>query len=160
MRAFRWVLTEQKGIGSGGAIWDRDDSGGEPGRLPEVVVVHTTPRGTQCALEAAAELARGLSARVRLVAAQIVPYPRLLTDPPTSAEFTKLKFQSLAAEAAVEVKVDVRYCRDAEEMLLYALNPGSLVVVGCTGKWWPTTERRLAWRLRRQGHHVVTAEGN
>ncbi|MBI5083188.1 MAG: hypothetical protein HZB13_01120 [Acidobacteria bacterium] len=158
MTAFRRVMAKQKGIGDDGGIRDWDGSGDGPDRLPEVVVVHTTPRGTQRALAAAAELARGLSARVRLVAAQVVPYPRMLTDPPTSMEFTKVKFKSLAAETAVEVKVDVRYCRDVEEMLLYALNPGSLVVVGCERKWWPTTERRLAWRLRRNGHHVVTAE--
>lgn len=118
---------------------------------PEVVVLHTSPRGTRRALDTAAELARGLRARVRILAPQVVPYPRGLSDPPVTAEFTRSSFRALAARAGVEVKVDVRYCRDVGEMLEFALTPASLVVMG-GGRW-------LAWRLRRRGYHVVLAEG-
>ncbi len=141
--------------------WGREPEGfGElPDAGPEVVVIHTSPKGTRRALETAAELARGLAARVRIIVPQIVPYPRPLTDPPVTAEFTKRSFRALTAEAGVEVKVDVRYCRDRDAMLEYALCPGSLVVVGDTGILRPPGGARLAWKLRRQGYHVVMAEG-
>lgn len=156
---FLQAATRRGGFRAG--AWEREPEGfGEsPGQQPEVVIIHTSPRATRVALDAAADLARGLAARVRIVVPQIVPYPRFLTDPPVAAEFTRQSFRSMAVGTGVEVKVDVRYCRDRDEMLEYALTPGSLVVVGRTSFWLPRGESRLEWKLRRLGYHVIVAEG-
>lgn len=144
-----------------GRNWEQEPEGFGEWRdeNPEVVVIHTTERATRRALAEAGELARGLATRVRMIVPMVVPYPRPLADPPVTEEFTRRSFRALTAEAGVEVKVDVRYCRDRDEMLETALNPGSLVVVGGAGRWRLAAWARLGWKLRRQGHHVVVAGG-
>jgi hypothetical protein len=43
-------------------------------------------------------------------------------------------------------------------MLLATLSPNSLVVIGGRKKWWPTTEKLMARRLRHAGHKVIFIE--
>jgi hypothetical protein len=119
--------------------------GGAGGQV-EVVVVHTAIPTTLVALKTAATLAKGLSARVRLLVPQVVPYALPLEHPPVPISFTERRFRTVAEKAAV-------------------LRPRSLIVVGArsTSWWsraWPSAETRLARRLRRLGHQVVFANSH
>jgi hypothetical protein len=130
----------------------RDDT---PGRLMEVVVVHTSIEGTLDALQTAAVLALGLRARVRVLVPEVLSYAVPLSQPPVAANFLERRFQSMADGMPVETCVDIRLCRDRMEVLAASLEPHSLVVVSSRVTWWPTTENRLVRHLRRLGHQVV-----
>jgi hypothetical protein len=125
-----------------------------PGSL-EVIVLHTTTKETLEALRAAAGLADGLAARIRLLVLETVPYPLPVNQPQVAVEFTKHRFRTVAAHARIETHVDLRLGRDYRGMLESALKPRSLIVVGGRRGWWPGFHHRLAERLERQGHHVV-----
>jgi hypothetical protein len=126
----------------------------------EVVVVHTTVEGTLQALRVAAQLARGLHARIRLLVPQVVPYPLPLDGPAIALDFTNRRFRTMASGASIDTSVDIRLGRDRGEILESALDVRSLVVV-CRGRgWWPTSERRLARKLESLGHQVVRASLN
>jgi hypothetical protein len=132
-------------------------SGGRPEGLLEVVVLHTTAKGTLQALKTAARIAQGLAAQIRLLVPQAVPYPLPLDSPPIPKEFTERRFRTVVSEAAVETYIDIRLCRDRWVLLESALRPRSLVVLSGRRSWWPTSESRLAGRLQRLGHQVVFA---
>jgi hypothetical protein len=120
----------------------------------EIVVLHTEEVKTVNALKMAAELASGL-APVRLLAIQVVPYPLGLDAPPVSVEFLEKRFSNMASEAGVEARIDIRLCRDAQDVVESELGPHSVVVMGGRRRWWPTAAMRLARRLERLGHQVV-----
>jgi len=120
----------------------------------EIVVIHTKPSETLSALKMAAELASGL-APVRLLAAQVVPYPLDLYAPPISAQFLESHYAGLVSQAAVNASVDIRLGRDAGDVIEAGLGPHSVVVLGGRRRWWPTATMRLARRLGRLGHQVV-----
>jgi hypothetical protein len=121
----------------------------------EVVVLYTTVQCTIRALRVAANLAKGLASRIRLLVPQTVPYPLPLTNPPISGQFSERHFLTVVADASADVWVDLQLCRDRWQMLQSALRPRSLVVVGRARRWWPAEENRIARRLRRAGHQVV-----
>jgi hypothetical protein len=121
----------------------------------EVIVLHTTTKGTLEALKAAAGLANGLSARIRLLVPRVVPYPLPLDSPDVAAGFTRRQFRTVAAGANIDTQVDIQLGRDKTEILESALNPHSLVVLGGRRSWWPNAETRLAKKLPRLGHEVV-----
>jgi hypothetical protein len=126
-----------------------------PGSRLEVVVLHTDLKGTLRAVRAAAFLAQGLGARIRLLAPQVVPYILPLTSPPVPTGFTEQRLTSVASESPVETRIDIRVCRDVWDMLKFTLPPRSLIVLGARRHWWPTQESRLARRLRRLGHQIL-----
>jgi len=117
----------------------------------EVVVVHTTLEATRHAMDTVLQLARDLNARIRLLAPQVVPYPLPLERPPVSPRF--LAEQLLPATGALHTIVDIRLGRDLWDILKSVLVPNSLIVMG--GRRWPWGERRLAARLRQEGHNVL-----
>ena len=123
----------------------------------EVVVMFTDVPRTLTALRIAAQLAHNLNGRIRLVAPQVVPYPLPLESPPVANEFSERRFHTLADHAPVETSVELYLCRDRDDALLQALEPESLIVIGARLSWWPTHERALARRLRREGHQVILA---
>ncbi|MGD0001518.1 MAG: universal stress protein [Bryobacteraceae bacterium] len=138
--------------------------GGAGGQV-EVVVVHTSIPATLVALKTAATLAKGLSARVRLLVPQVVPYALPLETPPVPISFTERRFRTVAEKAAVETTVEIVLCRDITPALETLLRPRSLIVVGARssswwGRAWPSAETRLARRLRRLGHQVVFANSH
>src|SRR2546423_957396 len=92
-----------------------------PGCSLEVVVIHTNQRGTLAALRAAAGLAKQLSAHIRLLVPQVVPYALPLASPQVSVDFTKRHFRSLALDVTIETRVDVLVCRDKLQALESAL---------------------------------------
>jgi hypothetical protein len=123
----------------------------------EVVVLHTDTKRTLEALKAAANLAQGLTARIRLVVPQVVPYPLPVNAPDVPAAFTGRRFHALVSGARIDTYVDIRLGREKREILESALRPHSMVVLGGRRRWWPNEESSLAHRLERMGHHVVFA---
>jgi hypothetical protein len=104
-----------------------------------------------------------LSARVHLLAPRIVQYPLALETPPVPVSFMARRLLELASEAGVEVSVDIILCRDLMTTLSVILKPQSLIVMGGPpSRWWRfgwlEREYRLAQRLRKQGHQVLSAD--
>jgi len=120
-----------------------------------VTVLHTTPEETAGALEAAVALVESLTAKIRVIAIQVVPFPLDLMKPPVPLAFAEEKLRSVAASAGVHVEVEVYSCRDREETLLRILPPHSVVAIGTRRHWFRTKEPHLARLLRRNGHEVI-----
>jgi len=127
----------------------------------EVVVIYTGVKHTLAALRAAAGLAQGLSARIRLVVPQPIPFPAQLDEPPVQKEFAERKFRTLAEQSAIETNVEIRLCRDWEAGATEDLKPGSIVIMGARMRWWPgLRERRLARTLQKLGHRPLLVSSN
>jgi hypothetical protein len=123
-----------------------------------ISVVFTSVPSTLTALRQAATLASCLGARITLLAPQVVPYPLPLDQPPVLTTWNEKRFCEIADQSLVETRVYVYLCRDRLETLASVLGSGSIVVVGCRKRWWPTFEVRLARKLRRLGHEVILTE--
>ena len=121
----------------------------------EIVVLHTTVPETLAALKTAAHLAHGLSARIRLLVLEVVPYPLPLDHPDVTLPFTHRRFRTLAENASVETYVDIHLVRDREKALASILEPHSIVVIGSHRNWWPN---KLTKCLKRTGHQLVWSE--
>jgi hypothetical protein len=119
----------------------------------DLKVIFTDLPKTAAALAAARAMARGLSAHITVMAAQVVPYPLPLADPDVPVEFTERMLKSIAVE---DTSVEIYLCRDRNETIRRALPPDSLVIVGARKwRWWPSWERHLAKVLRHDGRRVV-----
>jgi len=94
-----------------------------------VFVVHTSRELTKASLGAISALTRNLSARVTLLAVQIVPFPLQLDQPDVSPQFVEQELATLAREAYAPVDVQVVLARDLEIGLQWVLTPGAVVVV-------------------------------
>ena len=125
----------------------------------DVSVIFTSIHATLSALRKAAEMANNLGARITLIVPQLVPYPLPLNSPPILVDFSERRFHVIASQIPVETIVRIYLCRDAWDVLVKVLKPGSLVVVGSPKRWWPTKEKRLAAQLRKVGHEVIVTEG-
>ena len=125
-----------------------------------ISVVFTSVESTLGALREAGRLASSLGAHVTLLVPQIVPYPLALDGPPVAEGFNERRLRLVAGQSRVDTTVQVCLCRDRVEALRAVLPPHSLVVVGGGQRWWPTSEQRLADKLRRAGHEVIVAERN
>src|SRR5437667_12655957 len=73
----------------------------------EVNVIFTTVEETLPALRAAGELAHGLNATIKLLVAQVVPYPLPLDCPPVQSDFTARRFRTIVGRQRVETRVQV-----------------------------------------------------
>jgi hypothetical protein len=121
-------------------------------------VVYTSPGGTLVALEEAAALASDLKGRIALVAAHAVPIAFPVDSPPVSRSFLEQRLLDLAAKGAqgrAETSVRLYLCRNPRLALRKAFGPRSLVIVGCSQRWWPRKEQGLARMLRLEGHQVI-----
>jgi hypothetical protein len=127
----------------------------------EVVVLHTTITETLRALKTAAHLAHGLSARIRLLVLEVVPYPLPLDRPNVPLPFTRRRFHTLAANGDdvthVETNVDIHLVRDPDKTIESVLEAHSVIVMGAHRTWWPNAHSRVARRLERLGHQVIFA---
>ncbi len=123
----------------------------------EIVVLHTTVAETLAALKTAARLAGGLSARIRLLVLEVVPYPLPLDRPNVPLPFTHRRFRTLSSslETSIETNIDIHLVRDPDKAIESVLEPNSVVVMGTRRSWWPSAHRRVAKRLARLGHQVV-----
>ena len=126
---------------------------GDGGKLDLKVIFTDLPR-TAAALETARAMASGLSARITVLVAQVVPYPLPLGAPPFPVEFTRRLMESVPADE--NTTVEILLCRDRYESLHNALPADSVVIVGARRRhWWPSWERRLARILRHEGRRVL-----
>lgn len=126
---------------------------GDGGKLDLKVIFTDLPR-TAAALETARAMASGLSARITVLVAQVVPYPLPLGAPPVPVEFTRRLMESVPADE--NTTVEILLCRDRYESLHNALPADSVVIVGARRRhWWPSWERRLARILRHEGRRVL-----
>jgi hypothetical protein len=123
-----------------------------------VCVVFTSVEGTMAALRTAGTLANRLGACITLVVPEVVPYHLPLDKPAVLHDWNERRFRVLVAESPVNTTVRFYFCRDRDETLVSILKPHSLVVIGGKKRWWPTSESRLAKRLRKFGHEVILAE--
>ena len=123
-----------------------------------ISVVFTSVDATVAALREAGALASRLGGNITLVVTQAVPYPLPLESPPVLLDFSERRFRAIAEQSPVETMVHIYLCRDSVETLETVLKPQSLVVVGGRKRWWPTSEKRLARKLRGAGHEVIFAE--
>jgi len=105
----------------------------------------------------AASLAGDLNVRLRLIDVHVVPYGVPLDAPTVNPRHLSRRLRQLAQESGLPISAEVVYARDWELGLRRALPPGSLVLMA-KRSWWPTKDKRLAARLRKQGHHVVWVE--
>ena len=128
------------------------------GSLLDITVIFTTVDATIAALKRASILAESLGARITLVSPQIVPYPLPLASPPVLLDFQERRFREIAAESAVDIRVQLYLCRDGVETLKKVLKPNSIVVIGGRKRWWPTREQKLARTLLKARHHVMLLE--
>lgn len=121
----------------------------------EINVVYMRLPTSAKTLDAATSLARGLSARVTVHMAQVIPYPLPLQSPPVSVKFAEEQLLTLTSRQTVETNIQLYLCRDLTETIRRVLKPHSVVIVGGPKRWWPTRESRLAAILRRDGHHIL-----
>lgn len=149
-------------------IFPKKHSGGLPalGRLPAfafetdspglpLTVVYTTVEATLAALRCAAQLAVQLEARIRILVIQTVPYPLPLDRPQVDPAFRIRQFRTRSENEPIETHIDVLLCRDADNCLLQALEPQSLVLIGSRRRFRFTREKQWGKKLRSAGHHVV-----
>ena len=120
-----------------------------------IIVPFTTPKLTKLALERAVAFGKGLKARIRLIDAQVVPFPCPLSEPPINRGFLVNRLHDLSQGNGVPVQAELILTRDRMRALSNALQPGSIVVIGTTSTWFPSAERKLARFLTRADHNVM-----
>jgi len=130
----------------------------EPKSRLNIAVIFTSIDATLAALRQAGNLANKLGARISLLVPQIVPYPLPLTSPPVLLDWNERRFHVIAEGNSVETSVRLYLCRDRVDTVKSVLSPHSLVVIGGRKRWWPTSEKALARKLRRVGHEVIFVE--
>jgi hypothetical protein len=126
-------------------------------RLP-VFVIFTSIDRTLKALEKACEVAKPLQTRIEILVVQTVPYLLPLDDPSVPLEFIVKRLEEATAQFPEQIKISAYLCRDLLEALKRVLNRNCPVVIGIGKKWWPTSDERLARKLRRAGYDVVLVE--
>jgi hypothetical protein len=126
----------------------------------QIVIPHRTPELTRAALNYAASLSSDLDVHLRLIDVHVVPYGVPLDEPTVNPQYLKRRIRNLARESTLPISPEIIYTRDWEQGLRRALSPGSVVLMAIKRSWWPTSEKRLAARLRKIGHQVMWVECN
>ncbi len=128
----------------------------QDGQQLSITVVFTSIPATLATLKHARELAQDLSAQIRVLVPQAVPYALPLDRPPVDPAFRVRSFCAAAEKESVEMRIEVRLCRDPRIAVAEALPPQSLVLMGTRNRWWwPARKNSLARALRRAGHRVI-----
>lgn len=120
-----------------------------------ITVIFTNRASTFHAIEAAARLAEGLKARIRLVVPQVVPYSLPLEKPSVSEEFVAHQIETLVGLTTAMVDIEIYYCRRKSQALVQALDENCLVVIGVRKRWWQFWQSGLERLLCRNGHQVL-----
>ncbi len=123
-----------------------------------ISVVFTSPDATAAALKTAQTLSRRLRAKITLVVPVVVSYQLPIENPAVPLAWSRERLLRLVEETGVDADIRIYTCRDLDLKLAEVLKPHSLVVVGREPQWWRMRAKRLARRLRRQGHEVILAE--
>jgi hypothetical protein len=150
-----WLRLQEFGAGKAA------DQDADPARKLNINVIFNGEESTCAAVRTATRLARGLRARVNVLAFQLVPLPFELSQPPVSIPFARqrlVEFANRTAEESVETAVRLCLCRHKDQALLQALEPGTPVVVGGKKRKWATKESRMVRLLSSKGFQVIFAE--
>ena len=115
---------------------------GDGGKL-DLKVIFTDLSRTAAALKTARAMASGLSARITVLLAQVVPYPLPLAAPPVSVEFTRRLLESVAADE--NTKFEILLCRDRYETLHDALLGSFINYLTLLRSGVPPTDPRGKW---------------
>jgi hypothetical protein len=121
----------------------------------EIVVLHTGPELTPRALQAAANLTKGLNFQVVLIAVHIVPYPLQLTTLSVMEEHLESELRKAAASTDLPVTARIAFSRDLSEAFRQCVRPESLVVIGARKRWWRTRPERWARELAQNGFRTA-----
>ena len=124
----------------------------------QIVVPVRDPELTQAALRHAGTLGHDLNVCLRLIDVHVVPYALPLNKPSVSCRMLEMKLRALAEEIEEPVCPELIYARDWEEGFRRVLKPRSIVIFGVRRTWWPTRDKRMSERLRRDGHQVIWVE--
>jgi hypothetical protein len=132
-----------------------------PGQVTEggspqlsVVLPHTEVALTAIALREAVRMARGLNARLIVLAIRVIPFPDDLDPTRPCPDLPAL--MELAESTDAPISISVVYARNWEAACEHALLRGSLIVIAVRKGWFRTREERMAAWLTRCGHHVTT----
>lgn len=123
-----------------------------------VYVIATTLEGTRAALAAAAPLARGANAELRIVVPQIGA-PIVDDDGAVDAASVFVKrYKELAVALGTRASVEVCICKSLDEFIARVCSTTSLAVIGGpAGRWLTSPEERFANHLARLGCRVLFA---
>jgi len=121
----------------------------------DVVVLYTSAELAEAALKRAEELAHGMEVRVRLVSAQIVPYPLPVNQPPVNLQHLQHELELISERSGLEVEAEIVLARDIQTALQKALEPHSVVVLASRRRLWRTKEESLRKECVKAGHEVV-----
>ena len=122
--------------------------------LLDIVVPYTTPQLTRLALKKAEELASEIPSRIRILRMQRVPFPLDLRHPQVSLSILREQTRQVARGIRTE-EIMIYLTRDAEETLLKALRPDSVLVIASHKRVWRTAEESLKRLCTRHGHQVA-----
>jgi hypothetical protein len=123
-----------------------------------IVIPYRNPELTRGALNYASTFAGGLNAKLRLIDIHVVPYGVPLDKPTVDPKHISRRLRTLAEESTLPVSAEIVYARDWEHGLRRMLGGSTLVLLPIKRAWWRTAEKRLAARLRKQGHQVIWVE--
>ena len=126
----------------------------------QVVIPYRSPELTRSALKYAASFAADLNVRLRLIDVHVVPHGVQLDQPTVSPKHLVRRIRQLAQESALPISAEVIFARDWEQGFRRALAPGTLVLMAMKRSWWPNKDKRLAARLRNQGHQVIWVDSD
>jgi hypothetical protein len=118
----------------------------------DLVVPFTTPDLTQAALDAATGFGKQPDAVVRLVKIRLIPYPPDLSSSPVPVQFLEEQLKSLSS--GLPTDCEIRFARDAEQVLVGAPHEDSVVIPATRRRLWRTHTERLAAKLRKAGYRV------
>lgn len=136
-----------------GLLRVREPASAHFGKL-EIVVPYTSDELTGRVMHAAASMAHGLNAILKLVAVYVVPFPAELRCPASVEEYFVSRLAQLARQAGAPATVELVVARDHHTGFRHALLPHSAVLLGSARRLWRTREEKLAGSLIREGHLV------
>lgn len=120
----------------------------------EIVVPYTGLEMTARVVAQAAALARGLSAKLKLLAVYVAPFPAELRIPTAMQSHLAARLTELAGQTSLPAAVQLVAVRDRDHGFRQVLRPRSVVLLGSPKRPWRTREEKLARVLARDGHCV------
>ena len=125
-----------------------------------IFVLFTSDDQTLQAMDKAAELAKELHLGITVVAAQSVPFPLQLDEPPVPVKFIVKRFEELAERFPEEADVRVYLCRNPLDIFKRILRVDCPAVIGIKKRKWRlfSWEEKVVRTLRRAGFCLITVE--
>lgn len=124
-------------------------------RTDAVHVVFTSIDDTLVALRVAADLARTMSAPLKLVHLRAIPYSLTVDGPNGQSPVETDEFVERVRAEGIEMRVRVYQCRSERRAIPLAFKRRSIVVIAGRHRRWATGAERLRRHLEAAGHYVV-----